>query len=123
MLIFTNFQIVPCTNVTEASNTGEGSLRNAIDCSTSNSTITFESNIDNITLTQPIDISKNIELDGSNTTLPTINGANVMNPYIFKINPNVNVTFKNLNILTNTTSNAIFNEGNLIINNVHILKN
>jgi 1,4-alpha-glucan branching enzyme len=123
MLIFTNFQIVPCTNVTEASNTGEGSLRNAIECSTTNSTITFESNINNITLTQPIDISKNIELDRSNTTPLTINGANVIHPYIFKINPNVNVTLKNLNILTNTTSNAVLNEGNLIINNVRILKN
>jgi 1,4-alpha-glucan branching enzyme len=123
MLLFTNFQIVPCGHVTEASNNGEGSLRNAIDCSTTNSTITFEANINNITLTQPIDISKNIELDGANTTLPTINGANVTNPYIFKINPNVNVTLKNLKILTNTTSNAVLNEGNLIINNVHILKN
>jgi 1,4-alpha-glucan branching enzyme len=123
VLLFTNFPIVPCNMVINSETDGEGSLRNAIACSAPDEVITFDESIFEINLSQPLEINKNIQIDGTGVSMPTINGSNLLDTYILKINPNYTLHLKNINIVTNNSSNSIINEGNLIIDNVQILKN
>ena len=121
MVIFTNFQIIPCNSVTNNQDNGEGSLRNIVACAAPNSQISINPLISNISLSSAIDINKNIEIEGHNNL--NINGVNVSQPYIFQIQSDTNVTLSNLKIVCPPNKDALRNSGNLIINNVHVLKN
>lgn len=66
MLIFTNFKIDKCTDVRNTSDTGENSLREAINCANDGETVTIEYPVYNqtITLASPINIDKNLTING-----------------------------------------------------------
>ncbi|MBO9702850.1 MAG: T9SS type A sorting domain-containing protein [Sporocytophaga sp.] len=112
------------TIVTNNSDAGPGSLREAITSSASGDTITFSPSLNNSTITLTsgeMVISNNLMIQGPGEDKLTING-NFDSP-VFIIEPNINVFLSGIKISEGfyffhnyrTPYGAIFNQGNLIM--------
>lgn len=86
-------------NVTTTADSGEGSLRAAIDSAQAGDTIKFASTLANkvIKLTSgQINLTKNLTIDGSSAANLTISGNNTGR--VFEVGRHINATVRNLNI-------------------------
>lgn len=108
-------------SVTNTSNSGSGSLRQAIlDATSGSDIITFNSSLSGMTiqLSSELPLTTNVTIDGSPLAVPiTLSGTFVR---VFSVNGGVTATLKNLKI-TNTqvsgTGGGILNAGNLTVTN------
>ncbi len=114
--------------VTNTNDNGVGSLRYMVYKGCSNDTITFSAAIsmDTIKITSgPIALNKNLFFKGSGITKTIISGN--LNSRIFDIeNPITNIKIADLTLTLakdNNAGGAIFNNGNLTMANVLLLKN
>lgn len=128
MMVFTNFEVIPCNNVTSVANSGEASLRNAINCAAENGTITFAVTGANktISLSSPIIINKNLTIQVPQGENYIIDGSSIMNQSLFTIMPGKQVIIVGANIkCANSTSlgTCINNSGTLTLNNTSLEKN
>ncbi|MBK8699523.1 MAG: hypothetical protein IPN29_08265 [Saprospiraceae bacterium] len=120
--ILTNFPIDDCKLVYKTSDSGPGSLRDAIACAGTGDTIVFSYAIlnDTVHLTAPITIDKNLVILAEGNSSPVINGYSASR--IFDIETGVNVELINLDFIPGsaTIGRCISNQGNLTIQDVNI---
>jgi hypothetical protein len=110
------FALAP-TIVTSLSDTGPGSLRQAIALAPSGSTITFEASArGTLVLANALDITKSLTIHGPGAQVLSISGGN--NIYRVNVHAGASVTISGLTF-QNSTESSIFNEGTLtLINSV-----
>lgn len=84
MVVFTNFPIDECTDVRNNNDNGAFSLRNAIQCAQDNDVIFIEYPVydQTIVLSTPIEIDKNITIDGFPSKKINISGSSFSQPVI-----------------------------------------
>lgn len=128
MMVFTNFEVIPCNNVTSTANSGEATLRNAISCAADNSTITFQvaGTNKNITLSSPILIEKNLTIQVPLGENYIFDGSSIANQSLFTIMPGKQVTIVGASIkCPSGTANGtcINNSGSLILDNTTLERN
>jgi len=121
---FAPTSVLPLT-VTNTSDSGSGSLRDAIAYANPGATILFASNLSGqtINLNNTLFITKNITIDSSMLTSPVILSGAGVTPHVtvLTVNTGVTVTLKNLTITNGTP--GINNSGALTIRNSNIGNN
>jgi glycosidase len=127
MVVFTNFPIDECTDVRNTNDSGDFSLRNAINCAPSNGTVTIEYPVydQTITLNSPIEINKNITIIGFPSKKININGSTLSQP-VFSIAAGHTVTINGVAITCSQGGNqgrCLVNEGILTLDHVDMLDN
>ncbi len=94
--------VLAILTVTNANDSGAGSLRNAIASAQAGDTILFDPNLANQTITLTsgqLELNKDLTIDGGNAPGVTISGNNASRVFLVKENPNFvpsTVTLKNL---------------------------
>ncbi|MEZ4910751.1 MAG: alpha-amylase family glycosyl hydrolase [Saprospiraceae bacterium] len=124
MMLFTNFKIDACTDVRNTNDSGDYSLRNAIDCANDGDVIKIEFPLFDsiIQLTTPIVIDKNIEIEGFENQNIVIHADFSGN--LFEISPNKTVTLRGVQLQCadgNGNGRCIINGGNLTLENVSMI--
>ncbi|GLR17334.1 GEVED domain-containing protein [Portibacter lacus] len=115
-----------CKLVTNTNDSGSGSLREAIDCAENGATISFHPDLAGSTIgitSQVIVINKDLTIDAELSDNITIYGESVGR--VFLANVFKNISIKGLYIIsgTNNEGGAIWNRGNLTLENVFFYKN
>ena len=118
--------IASTLTVTTHSDSGNGSLRQAIANAVPGDTIVFDAILSGktIVLQSPLVITKNLTIDGSATTPISISGNDKVR--IFTIEPGATVVLKGLTIRNGYSTaygGGIYNRGNLTVLNSTLLKN
>jgi PKD repeat protein len=121
--------VVSCRMVSNLNDSGEGSLRDAIDCAEDGDTVFFSSSINESTIiitSSPLVIDNNITIidnPGSNNIVSSIIPQISQIETVFNINAGKIVEFKNFSIKGGYGPNgsAIRNQGNLLLDNIKIL--
>lgn len=116
------FEVRPCILVTNAFNSGPGSLRYAIDCAATGDTILFASTLagETIYVEEALTFTKNIFIENNFPQPITINGSNLN--HVVQIATGAQVNFKHINLLTDhgDLGRAIVNDGILSLDQVSI---
>ncbi len=114
-----------CKVITNTWDSGQGSLRNAIDCAANGDTIWFSQNVMNksILLTSAnLNIGKNLTFMNINLQMVTINASLLSD--LFEIPNNITVKLVNLNLVCGngnlTNGRCVNNLGTLELDNVHL---
>ena len=124
MLIFTNFEIDKCTDVRSAADSGEYTLRGAIECAQEGGTINFEFPVfgDTINLLTPIIIDKDITICGFTSKNVTVSGADFAGS-VFSIASGKTVSIDGLKINCSQgggDGRCLVNSGVLTLDNLEI---
>lgn len=113
-----------CKYVINGNDSGFGSLRFAIDsCSSNGDTIYFMNTIDSVNIiSDTVVIDKNLTLDFNHNRSLLIDGH--LNDLVFYIKSGVTVVFNNFIVKAGYSNlgSGIYNEGNIILNNVGIIR-
>jgi hypothetical protein len=111
-----------CKNVINTANSGNGSLRYAINCAVPGSTLTFDPSLNNqsILITAPLNINKDLTISTNNQV--TIAGAGVTGS-VFVIESDKVVTLKGLDIECSNAGNGrcITNNGVLTLEQIQLI--
>ncbi|MGB4847261.1 MAG: hypothetical protein WBP41_05045, partial [Saprospiraceae bacterium] len=114
----------PCDIVWNSNDSGEGSLRDAIECSSAGDTIQFAGILEGDTiminstqLTLEQDLVIKVDEDLIIVILDNNNG------YTFHISPLANVVLENLTVLKNNSNYSIYNEGQLTLKDIILMNN
>lgn len=113
-----------CTHVTVTNNSGVGSLRDAINCSSVGDTITFAPYLADktISLQGGLTINKNIVVKGLVDNRIRINSTDNITPLTIS-NANVDMSDLIIQSAQNTQAKSILNDGNLKLTNITIENN
>jgi spore coat protein A len=116
------FDLRMCTDVTNATNAGPGSLPYAIDCAESGDTILFDMSVvgDTIYLTDSIVIDKDLTIENTHAGAITISGQNINNLFVIGSGSDLNLNHLDLISGTGTNGRALINHGNLSLDDVTI---
>ena len=110
--------------VISQANSGVGSLRDILACSSPGATITFNTAlVDTVFLTQPLVISSNVTIDGSNLVLIYMNFSG---SFGINLTSAANTTFKNIKLRqvgSPPAAPVILNEGMLFLNGTEVKGN
>ena len=124
MMIFTNFLIDNCTDVRRIEDSGDNTLRGAIDCATDGEIITMEYPVydQTITLTSPVSIDKDITITGFPSKKITIDGSGY-DGNVFTVTQGKSVSINGIKINCssgNTEGRCIINNGILSLDNLEM---
>ncbi len=114
--------------VTNLSDDGKGSLRQAVDNAVDGDRIGFDlgrpiQRNDSIKLRSPIIITKSVTIDGPNDSINLVlQPANGITDELFNIGSNINVTIKNIDF-SYAKNSAIINRGKLILDSCRFSTN
>ncbi len=124
MLVLTNFAVDECTDVINNNDNGFFSLRNAISCVNENGTVHIEYPVfdQTIALSSPIEINKNITINGFPSKKLNISGSSFSQP-VLSIAPRKTVTLNGLTITCSQggdNGRCLLNNGSLILDHVYM---
>ncbi len=116
------------TIVTSTADSGQGSLRAAVDCAIDGDVITIDGSLNNMTIdisSAPLVISKNITIIAAPNISVAISGGFGQNSSVahtFMISQGSNVVFDGLDVFcgSGTDGAAIYNQGTLTLRNIYI---
>jgi 1,4-alpha-glucan branching enzyme len=125
MIVFTSFKIDDCTDVRTTADSGENSLRDAIDCAPNNGKVTIEYPLynDSITLAAPILIDKNLTISGFASQNILVKGTTLTEP-VLSIGAGVTVNIEGLKLTCSTgnvNGRCLVNAGTVRLGNVTLI--
>ncbi|HLF64320.1 MAG TPA: multicopper oxidase domain-containing protein [Saprospiraceae bacterium] len=116
------FDLRPCTDVTNTASSGPGSLRYAIDCAEAGDTILFDISLvgDTIHLADSLLVDKDLRIDNTHAGAITISGQGIA--HLLVIGAGSGVGLKHLDLISGSGTNgrALINHGTLLLDDVTI---
>lgn len=124
MFVLTSFPIDSCTDVRNNADSGMFSLRNAVACAPDGGTVNIEYPVygQTITLSSPINIDKNLTINGFQSMNVYVTGVNLSSS-VFSIMAGKSVSINGMDITCsqgNIEGRCILNQGNLTMDNLNL---